>query len=108
MRSGSLQSRRHGQNKRTVAIGRKNWLFVGSDQAAEVNAIFVSLLASCQLHDLEPWSYLRDLFCLLPDWPARRVIELAPLSWRQTLQQQEAQQRLAANPFRSASIGPPR
>jgi transposase len=93
---------------RREAIGRKNWLFVGSDQAAEVNATFVSLLASCQLHGLEPWSYLRDLFCLLPDWPARRVLELAPLSWCQTLQQQEAQQRLAANPFRSASIGPPR
>ena len=56
-------------------IGRKNWLFVGSDEAAEVNAAFVSLLASCQLHGIEPWAYLRDLFCLLPSWPVRRVLE---------------------------------
>ena len=53
-------------------LGRKNWLFVGSDDGAEVNATFVSLLASCQLHGIEPWAYLRDLFCLLPSWPAPR------------------------------------
>ena len=68
------------------SVGRKNWLFVGNDDAAEVNATFVSLLASCQLHDIEPWAYLRDLFCLLPSWPARRVLELAPVNWKQTLE----------------------
>jgi hypothetical protein len=36
-------------------------MFVGSDDAT-----FVSLLASCQLHVIGPWSYMRDLFCLLP------------------------------------------
>ena len=90
---------------RRQAIGRKNWLFVGSDQAAEVNTTFVSLLASCQMHRIEPWSYLRDLFCLMPDWPVRRVLELAPVSWRQTLEQPQAQQRLAANPFRKLCLG---
>ena len=39
---------------------------MGNDDAGEVNAAFVSLLASCQLHGIEPWSYLRDLFCLMP------------------------------------------
>jgi transposase len=90
---------------RRQAVGRKAWLFVGSDPAAEVNTTFVSLLASCQMHKIEPWSYLRDLFCLLPDWPVRRVLELAPVSWRQTLEQPHAQQRLAANPFRNLSLG---
>ena len=41
---------------RREAVGRKNWLFVGNDEAGEVNAAFVSLLASCQLHGIEPWS----------------------------------------------------
>jgi hypothetical protein len=90
---------------RREAVGRKAWLFVGSDQAADVNAAFVSLLASCQLHGLEPWSYLRDLLCLLPGWPKRRVLELAPASWSQTLEQSDAQERLAANVYRKVALG---
>jgi hypothetical protein len=89
---------------RRQVLGRKNWLFVGSDEAAAVNTTFVSLLASCQLHGLEPWAYLRDLFCVLPDWPQRRVSELAPVHWQETLQQPDTQERLAINPFRSATI----
>jgi transposase len=90
---------------RREAVGRKNWLFVGNDDAGEVNATFVSLLASCQLHDLEPWTYLRDLFCLLPSWPRRRVLDLAPANWKQTLENEDAQQRLDANVFRRATLG---
>lgn len=89
---------------RRQAVGRKNWIFVGSDQAADVNAAFVSLLASCQLHGIEPRSYLRDLFCLLPDWRRSRVLELAPATWRETFEQDDTQQRLAANPFRQVTI----
>jgi hypothetical protein len=65
----------------------------------------VSLIASCQLHGIEPWAYLRDLFCLLPGWPRRRVLELAPLHWNETLEQEQTQQRLAANPFRQITLG---
>jgi hypothetical protein len=104
---GRLPIHNNGSERalRREAIGRKNWLFVGSDDAAEVNAAFVSLLASCQLHDIEPWAYLRDLFCLLPSWPVRRVLELAPLNWKQTLKDEDTQQRLDANIFRRATLG---
>ena len=68
------------------------------------NTVFVTLLASCQLHGIEPWAYLRDLLCLLPSWPISRVLELAPAFWQQTLQQEDAQQRLAANVFRGISL----
>jgi transposase len=104
---GQLPIHNNGSERalRREAIGRKNWLFVGSDDAAEINAAFVSLLASCQLHDIEPWAYLRDLFCLLPGWPVRRVLELAPLNWKKTLEDEDAQQRLDANVFRRASLG---
>ncbi len=87
---------------RRQVIGRRNWLFTGSDDGAEVNTVFVSLLASCGLHQLEPWTYLRDLFCLLPGWPKRRVLDLAPAYWKKTLEDEDTQQRLADNPFRSA------
>jgi transposase len=86
-------------------VGRKNWLFVGSDDGARANTTFVSLLASCQMHGIEPLGYLRDLFCLLPSWPRSRVLELAPAYWKQTLEQEETQERLAANVFRRVSLG---
>ena len=90
---------------RRQAVGRKNWLFLGSEDGAHANTVFVSLLASCQMHGIEPWAYLRDLFCLLPSWPKRRALELAPLNWQETLKQPETQQALAANPFRAVVLG---
>ncbi len=70
-----------------------------------MNATFVSLLASCEPHGLEPWAYLRDVFWLLPSWPRRRVLELAPAYWKQALENEDAQQRLAANVFRQVTLG---
>jgi len=90
---------------RREAVGRKNWIFLGSDEGGRVNTLFVSLLASCQMHGIEPQGYLRDLFCLLPSWPKRRVLELAPVYWEETLKQEDTQQRLAANVFRGIAIG---
>lgn len=92
-------------NLRREVIGRKNWVFCGSDDGAEVNATFVSLLASCSLHRVEPLGYLRDLLCLLPRWPLSRVLELAPAYWRKTLKQRETQQALEANIFRRVVLG---
>jgi transposase len=92
-------------NLRREVIGRKNWLFVGSDDGAEVNAAFVSLLASCSLQKIEPFAYMRDLLCLLPRWPRHRVLELAPAYWRETLEKREAQQALEANVLRRVVIG---
>jgi transposase len=90
---------------RREALGRKNWLFVGSDDGGETNAVFVSLLASCQLHDIEPFAYLRDLLCLLPSWKKSDVLRLAPAYWKETLKDDETQKRLAANVFRQVSLG---
>lgn len=91
---------------RRQAVGRKNWLFIGSDDGAVANTTFVSLLASCRLHKVEPWAYLRDIFCLLPTWPKHRMLELAPLNWSKTAGLQEVQELLAANPYRAATLLP--
>jgi transposase len=90
---------------RREALGRRNWLFVGNDEGGEVNATLVSLLASCKQHDLEPFGYLRDLLCLLPDWPVQRVLELAPAYWSKTLERPEVQHALADNVFRQVNLG---
>jgi transposase len=92
------------RNLRREAVGRKNWLFVGSEEGAIANTVFVSLIASCELHGIEPWAYLRDLFYLLPDWPRARVLELAPAYWKQTLEQDEAQRKLANHPLRRSLL----
>jgi transposase len=92
------------RNLRREVLGRKNWLFLGSDVGARANTTFVSLLASCQLHGIEPWAYLRDILCLLPSWPAKRILELAPAYWKQTYEQEDTQKRLAANVFRSVTL----
>ncbi len=69
---------------RTIATGRKAWLFVGSDDSAQSAAGFFSLIASCKLHNLEPESYLRDVLRVLPHWPQDRYLELAPLNFATT------------------------
>jgi transposase len=96
----------HSENAlRREAVGRKNWLFLGSDEGGTVNAAFVTLLASCQLHGTEPLGYLRDLLCLLPSWSVNRVLELAPVNWSTTVQRPEVRAALEANVFRQASLG---
>jgi hypothetical protein len=54
---------------RPIAIGRKNWLFVGSRMAGERSAILTSLIASCKNNLVEPWAYLRDLFGQMASHP---------------------------------------
>ncbi|WP_437554775.1 IS66 family transposase [Sorangium sp. So ce367] len=94
-----LDNNRSELELRREALGRKNWIFVGSDDGAEWNAIIVSLIASCALHQIDPWAYLRDVLILLPSWPRDRVLELAPKSWKQTLENTDARERLAASPW---------
>lgn len=70
-----------------------------------MNATFVTLVASCQLHGIDPYGYLRDLFCLIPGWKAADVLALAPLHWAETTARPEVQKALAENVFRRASLG---
>ena len=81
---------------RREKVGAHNWLYCGSDDGAHWNATVVSLVASCQLHEIEPWAYLRDVLTLLPSWPAKQVLALAPKYWNETRQQSDTQQRLAS------------
>ena len=81
------------QALRRVAVGRKNWLFAGSDKGGRRAAILYSLIASARLHDLDPFAYLRDLFERLPTHPRNAVAELTPTAWAQAL---EPQARAAA------------
>ena len=69
---------------RSVAVGRKAWLFYGSDDHASAAGDILSLVASCKLHDLDPAPYLCEVIKVLPYWPRERYLELAPKYWRAT------------------------
>jgi transposase len=66
-----------------VALGRKNWLFAGSDVGAKRAAVLYSLVASCKLCEIDPFSYLRDVLDRINTHPASRIEELVPHRWKE-------------------------
>lgn len=68
-----------GENAlRSVAVGRKNNLFFGSDNGGEAAAVIYSLLGTCRLNGVEPESWLREVIGKINDWPPNQVYELLP------------------------------
>lgn len=65
---------------RPIALGRRNWLFTGSERAGRRAAAIQSLLATAQLNGLEPYAWLKDTLEKLPVWPYRRIHELLPIN----------------------------
>ena len=66
---------------RPWAMGRKAWLFAGSELAGQRAAMVMSLLQSAKLHGHDPWAYLSDVLARLPGHPNRRIEELLPHRW---------------------------
>ena len=67
---------------RCVAIGRKNYLFAGSDAGGRRAAALYSLIESAKLNGLNPQHYLADVLARIADHPARRIAELLPWNWQ--------------------------
>ena len=67
---------------RPLCVGRKNWLFVGSQQAGERAAVVMSLIESAKLNGHDPWAYLKDVFERLPTLKHRDLAQLLPHNWR--------------------------
>lgn len=64
---------------RPVAVGKKNWLFIGSERAGKRAASILTLLGTAKLNGLDPALWLRDTLEKLPSWPHSRLDELLPL-----------------------------
>jgi transposase len=78
---------------RVVALGRKNYLFAGSDAGGERAAALYSLIGTAKLNGLDPEAYLRDVLARIADHPINRIKELLP--WKIVVQGAAPQKRRA-------------
>jgi len=63
---------------RPAALGRKNYLFAGSHEAAKRSGMLYSLLGTCKMHGIEPYGWLKEVLHEIADYPVNRVHELLP------------------------------
>jgi transposase len=80
LRDGSLSIDNNAAERavKPFAIGRKNWLFFGSDRGGDTLAILASFTATCELFKVNPWTWLRDTLTTLPTTPADQLVTLLP------------------------------
>ena len=67
---------------RCVAVGRKNWMFAGSDEGGRRAAVIYSLVSTCKHHGIDPFEYLRDVLTRISTLPVSRLPELFPKTWK--------------------------
>jgi transposase len=66
---------------RGFALGRKSWLFAGSDRGADRAALIVTLIMSAKLNDIDPQAWLADVLANIADTPITRLGQLLPWNW---------------------------
>jgi transposase len=71
---------------RGVALGRKSWLFCGSDRGGRRAAAMYSLIVTCKLNGVDPQAWLADVLSRVADFPAHRLDELLPWNWQRQTQ----------------------
>ena len=77
---------------RSVAVGRKNWLFAGSKIGGERAAAIYTVIETCKMNGVEPQAYIADVIAKIAgDWPASRWDELMPWNWKSLTNTPQAQ-----------------
>lgn len=69
------------QRKRSTAVGKKNWLFVGGEDTGGRSAILYTLIESARRHGHEPYAYLKDVLERLPSTTTTGLDALLPANW---------------------------
>ncbi len=78
----SIDNNASERGMKSVAVGRKNWLFAGSDAGGKTAATLMSLCATCKNLGVDAFAYLRDVLERISTHPARRIGELLPDQWK--------------------------
>ena len=66
---------------RPTAVGKKNWLFIGEEEAGQRSAILYTVIESCRRREIDPYAYLRDIFTRLPRMTNRQLADVTPAAW---------------------------
>jgi transposase len=69
---------------RGIALGRRSWLFAGSDRGGDRAAAMYSLIVTAKMNDVDPRAWLADVLARIADHPVRRLHELLPWNWRES------------------------
>jgi hypothetical protein len=69
---------------RGIALGRKSWLFAGSDRGGHRAAAMYTLIVTAKMNDVDPQAWLADVLARIAEHPARRLDELLPWNWKKT------------------------
>jgi len=67
---------------RGIALGRKSWLFAGSDRGGQRTAAMFSIIVTAKMNDVDPQAWLTDVLSRIAEHPAHRIDELLPWNWR--------------------------
>jgi len=78
----ALDNNKAEASLRRVALGRRNFLFVGSEQAGKNLAVLYSLVATCEMHKVNPLAYLTDVLTRIDKHPNSAIDELLPDRWK--------------------------
>jgi hypothetical protein len=86
---GPQRPARYGQNDCEIALGRKSWLFAGSDRGGERAALMYTLIQTARLNDVDPQAWLADVLARINDLVIHRLDELLPWNWAATMERRK-------------------
>lgn len=69
---------------RGIALGRKSWLFAGSERGGDRAAFMYTLIVTAKMNDIDPQAWMADVLARMPDLPVSRLPELLPWKWKAT------------------------
>lgn len=86
---GALEIDNNGAERaiKPIVLGRKNWLFIGSEAAAHRTCVLLTVVNTCKALQINPFEYLRDVIARVSTHPMSRIDELTPREWKRLRQQ---------------------
>lgn len=81
---------------RPTAVGKKNWLFIGAEEAGWRGAVIYSIIMSCRSRGINPHAYIRDVLTRLPSMTNHQIAQVTPEAWAKQKESSEEVKRRSA------------